>query len=242
MTRHPRADDPVPLPRPPRDPDEITAKDRSCRDLEAIYGLDTLDLRITSARIVGHGSRASADIYLNDGSSITFEALGNACRPSSLLSELATSVGATPALKQHDCLRAVSLLRLVAQHEVTFSEDEIARDWGTSYLQSAQILDVDMSNQAERWGAFVALNRRDPAALGCQVLRHTDGTRYVRCGWFRDAIRSQEGNLSSHALAMRMERVGWQRPGTKGRVKATCPNRNDYLQWTFYLVPLGWED
>ncbi len=44
--------------------------DEARRELEVLYGLDKLGLRISSARIVGTGSRASADIYLEGGGAI----------------------------------------------------------------------------------------------------------------------------------------------------------------------------
>lgn len=217
---------------------DALAIDHARVELETIYGLNEVGVGIVGARIVGRGSRASADIYLDNGVEVTFESLRDASRPSTLLPELAASVGATPALKQPQCLKAVTLLRRIAEHHVSFSEDEIARDWGTSYLQSAEVLDLDMSDQAQRWGAFEALNRRE----GAIVLRHHDGTRYVRCGWYRENVRAHDGTVSALDLAHRMERVGWLRRGTHGRIKATCPTRPDTLLWTFYEVPAGWED
>jgi hypothetical protein len=214
------------------------AVDQARVELEALWGLDTVGLTIVSARIVGRGSRSSADVYFDDASEITFEQLRDAARPSTLLPELAASVGALPGLKQHQALKGVTLLRRIAEHHVSFSEDEIARDWGTSYLQAAEVLDIDISDQAQRWGAFEALNRRE----GQLVLRHHDGTRYVRCGWYRENVRVHDGTVSALDLAHRMERVGWLRRGTHGRIKATCPNRPETLVWTFYEVPAGWED
>ncbi len=234
--------------------DEL-AIDQARRELEAIYGLDELGVTITGARIVRRGTRASAasaDIYLNTGDEINLESLRDAARPGTLLPELAASVGATPALKQPQCLKAVTLLRRIAEHHVTFSEDEIARDWGTSYLQSVQTLDVDIDDQAERWGAFSTLHQRDPrfhqsteggsVAAATIVLRHTDGVRYVRAGWFRDVVRLQDAAISPQELAHRMERIGWHRRGQTGRIKATAPGRTDSLAWSFYLVAHGWED
>jgi hypothetical protein len=208
-------------------------------ELEQLWGIDKVGLKIVGARIVGRGSRASADVYFDDGSEITFESVREAARPSTLLPELAACVGALPGLKQQQALKAVTLLRRIAEHQITFSEDEIARDWGTSYLQTAEALDLDMSDQAQRWAAFEALNRRTEGQL---VLRHhDDGTRYVRCGWYRDHIRMHDGAVSALDVAHRMERVGWLRRGTHGRIKATCPNRPESLVWTFYEVPDGWE-
>jgi hypothetical protein len=74
------------------------------------------------------------------------------------------------------------------------------------------------------------------------VLRHHDGTRYVRCGWYRENVRAHDGTVSALDLAHRMERVGWLRRGTHGRIKATCPTRSQTLVWTFYEIPDGWEN
>ena len=42
-------------------------------------------------------------------------------------------------------------------------------------------------------------------------------------------------------LARDMERVGWQRSGESGRIKASAPGRSRALGWSFYLVRAGWE-
>jgi hypothetical protein len=217
---------------------DALAIDDARRELEILWGLEKVGIQIIAARIVGRGSRASADVYLDDGSEITFESLKDAARPSTLLPELAACVGALPGLKQQQALKGVTLLRRIASHQVAFSEDEIARDWGTSYLQSAEVLDLDMADQVQRWAAFEQLSRREQQL----VLRHHDGTRYVRCGWYRDLIRHHDGTASATEIAHRMERVGWLRRGAHGRIKATCPNRPESLVWTFYEVPAGWED
>jgi hypothetical protein len=214
------------------------AVDQARLELEALWGLDKVGLTIAGARIVGRGSRSSADVYFDDGSEITFESLRDAARPSTLLPELAASVGALPGLKQQQALKGVTLLRRIAAHQVTFSEDEIARDWGVSYLQAAETLDVDINDQGERWGAFSRLHRTE----GRGVLRHRDGSRYVRAGWFCEAVRGHDAAISPHELAHRMERIGWGRRGKTGRIKATAPGRSDTLAWSFYMVPAGWDD
>src|SRR5688572_22695021 len=50
------------------------------RELETLYGLPAVHLRITGARIVGRGSKASVDIYLSDDSTIMFESIRDASR------------------------------------------------------------------------------------------------------------------------------------------------------------------
>ena len=75
-------------------------------------------------------------------------------------------------------------------------------------------------------------------AAGSTVLVDREGTRYVRTGWFRSYVRREVGGLySPAALAAQMERVGWRRPGSQGRVEATSPSDGRSLVWTFYTVP-----
>lgn len=228
-------------------PDPMTAAE----EIAAILDLADVELAITGARIVGRGGGASADVFLSDGAVLTFERLRDVGKPNVLAIEVAACTGATPKLNGAQALRVVSLLRALAEHEAAFDGDEIARDWGTSFLQAASVLDVDLFDQTERWAAFSSLAAIDPTALraagevasvagASRILRHTDGTRYVRTGWFRAHVRAEEA-ISSTELANRMQRVGWERRGATGRVKATRPDFPAELVWTFYSVPTGWE-
>jgi hypothetical protein len=225
---------------------------RAAEQLTALLDLSSVGLAIRGARIVGRGSRASADLHLSDQTTITFESLRDVANPSLLTLEVAACTGATPQLKKPQAIRAIALLRALAEHYETFTADQVARDWGTSYLQTAAELPVDLSDQAARWEAFCHLERTRPVetaraenvsiAQGSAVLRHVDGTRLVRCGWFRDAIRAQDAMVSPPELAHRMLRVGWRRRGADGRIKASRPGHDGRLIWTFYEIPAGWED
>jgi hypothetical protein len=219
--------------------------------LSDLLGLGNGTATVKGARIVGKGGSASADLYLTDGTAIEFEHLRDVGRPGVLAVEIAAATGATPKLTGPLALRAVSLLRAIAEHEVAYSADELAREWGTTFLQEAQTLDVDMADQQERWGAFCALDQLDPVgtrnsgeagsiARACRVLRSHQGHRYVRTGWFRAHVRSED-SIGSAELANRMQRVGWVRPGSTGRIKATNPSMAGGLVWTFYRVPADWE-
>lgn len=229
-------------------PDPIGAAEQ----LGALLDLASVGLTIRGARVVGRGSRASADIYLSDGTEITFETLRDIANPTRLALEIAACTGATPSLKAPQAIRAVSLLRALAEHHVTFTADEIAADWATSYLQTADVLDIDMADQSARWAAFTHMKAIDPVARAREngtaiaaatiVLRHSDGSRLVRCGWYRDAIRAQDSAISPQDLAHRMERVGWQRRGSTGRIKACQPLGAGRLSWTFYTVPKDWAE
>lgn len=231
----------------PKPADPITA----AQELGALLKLDTVGLTIRGARIVGRGSRASADLYLSDGTEITFEALRDVANPSRLAVEIAACTGATPALKQPMALRALTLLRALAEHHAATTIDELSIDLGTTYLQTVAALPVDLNDQADRWRAFAELERLDPVqrsradavsiAQASIVLEHTDGTRLVRTGWFRAYAKQEDPAASPEEIAHRMQRVGWQRRGGSGRIKATRPGHAGSLVWTFYTVPPAWE-
>ena len=142
-------------------------------------------------------------------------------------------------------------MRALAERQQAVSENEIAVDWGASYLQAADVLDVDLNDQGERWAAFERLQNHDPwsraredgtsiAACGL-VLRHIDGIRLVRCGWFAQYVRTLDAGTSQTALGARMARAGWTRRGGSGRIKATAPGREDTRGWNFWTVPADWE-
>jgi hypothetical protein len=220
--------------------------------LATLLDLPSVDLSITGGKITGSGSRASADIFLSNGDTIQFETLRDVATATKLCIEVTATTGAMPRLKAADAQLAVKLLRTLAEHEQTLSVDEISIDLGVSYLQSATVIDVDMSDQRQRWGAFSHLATIDPSrqqqtdgtpyAAATIVLRHTTGARYVRCGWFYTYARTLDLAVSQAELAHRMQRAGWQRRGSRGAIKATAPDRNAELSWTFYTVPAEWQE
>lgn len=121
-------------------------------------------------------------------------------------------------------------------------------------MQAATVLDVDMDNQLERWGAFNRLKAaqldvesaeapgRESSLAGASiVLRSSSGVRYVRAGWFQRYVVRQDSTISRQAVTVRMLRVGWQIRGKSGRVKASCPSRPEALGWAFLMAPEGWE-
>lgn len=232
----------------PGAPDPMTAAEQ----LASLLDLGSVGLAIRRARIVGRGSRASADLYLSDGSEITFESLRDVANPTRLALEIAACTGAMPKLKAPQAIRAVALLRALAEHEATLTMDQLSVEWGTAYLQSATTMAVDLNDQASRWEAFCALERMDPiaqaraatttVAQASVVLRDAEGVRYVRCGWFRAHVRHDDPGASPQEIAHRMRRVGWQQRGGQGRIKATRPGHTGQLLWTFYTVPPSWED
>lgn len=229
-------------------PDPVAA----AKELAALLDLPSVGLTIRGGRIVGHGSEATADIYLSDGSAITFRSLRQIGTAALLALEVVSCTGANPNLKAPQARRAVALLRALAEHQAAASTDELSVEWGTGYLQAAPVLAIDVNDQAQRWRAFSELDRIDPFARSRQdgmsiaaaslVLRHEDGTRLVRCGWFRAHARQDDPTASPQEIANRMQRVGWQRRNKSGRIKATRPGNVGSLVWTFYSVPANWED
>jgi hypothetical protein len=230
------------------DPESAAEQLTALLDLESGYP----GLHVAGGRVVGSGGRASADIYLTDGSAITFESLREMATPKLLALEVAAVTGASPKLNQAQAIRAVALLRGLATHQLAATTDELSREWGLTFLQSAEVIDADMEDQQTRWVAFSELQRRDPVAVAraegtsvaraSVVLRHVDGTRFVRAGWFRAHVRSEDVTVSPQEIAQRMRRVGWERRGGEGLIKATRPDYPGSLAWRFYTVPGGWEE
>lgn len=220
-------------------PDTAGAPTTQADELAGILNLGEVGLSITGARIVGRGAAASADLYLSDGTTITFETLKDFTTPVRLALQVTACTGAKcPVLKVPEALGALVLLRQIAEHVQSTTNDDIAIDWGLSYLEGVEVISLDMTDRRERWGAFKLLEQRWAGT----VLEHTDGTRYVRSGWFFDHVRLLDHAAGSRAvIAVRMERVGWVRRGKTGRIKATSLSFPGQLVWSFFEVPAGWE-
>lgn len=80
-------------------------------ELAGLLGLPSVGLAVTGARIVGRGSRASADLSLSDDTTITFDSLRDFANPRVLAVEVTACTGATPALKPARAQQALALLR-----------------------------------------------------------------------------------------------------------------------------------
>lgn len=221
----------------------------AAEELTAILDLESAGVKVRSARIVGRGTNATADLYLSDGTAVFFERIRDFATPARLMAEIAICTGATPRIKLPQAMRALALLRSIATHNKSVDVDDISIDWGISFLQSAAVRDVDMNDQLQRWQAFCELEKLDAqmgtapvGAAGMVVLRHVESdTRYVRTGWFKAFVRQEDGSVSPQQIRQRMERVGWQKRGSTGRIKASCPGRPQELAWSFYVVPKDWE-
>jgi len=219
--------------------------------LEAMFLLPAKGLSITGVHVYGAGSRAAARIELSNGEEMVFDSLRDLAKPGLLRAELAACAQVTGKINGDQALAAVSLVSAIGEHHATRSDDEIAAYWGLAYLGSAQTIDVDVTDQAQRWGAFELLDRTDPwmkrtaeggslAAAGV-VLRDPAGVRYVRCGWFLSHARGEDGTIGPQVLAQRRGRVGWTRRGSRGNVKATSPRTGASKVLAFWTVPAGWE-
>jgi 5S rRNA maturation endonuclease (ribonuclease M5) len=226
----------------------------TARALASLLALDTLDppLAVTAASIIGDGADAAAYVTLSDGSELHFRSLREMTQPGKLMAEIVATTAAMPKLNQQAAMAAVSLLKRYARHVRSMSEMDEAIEWGVSFLQAADVLDVDVHDQADRWAAFSKLSEIDPRrthresnisiAAASLVLRCVDGTRLVRTDWMRAYVRSIEPRVSPVLLAKLMQRVGWVRRGNEGRWKATRPGLPGQLNWAFWIVPPGWED
>lgn len=227
--------------------------DTPLQQLESLLGIQSVGRRLVRVRMFGRGAEGSADLRLDDGSTLTFPSLAIFASAAKVNLHVALSIGAEPKLKGPDAQKAAVLLYQAAEREEGLTEDDLARGWGIEYLQAADVIDVDLRDQAQRWAAFSRLAAIEPwakarengssvAAAGV-VLRHTDDTRLVRCGWYYSFVRTQDVGLSASKVAARMERVGWRRNGSRGAVKATAPGGlAPPLIWTFYSVPADWQE
>jgi hypothetical protein len=226
--------------------------------LTALLKLNTVGCRVVGARIVGTGSTASADIYVCDGNGerteITFKARRDVANAQRLNVEM-SCFGVIAALKAADAIQANVLLGRIATIEETASEDDAATDWGLAFLRDADTIDVDLSDQRQRWAAFSRLRDSDPFAAArndgvplagaCVALRAETGDRWVRSSWFYEHVRRLEAGVMSRVeVNQRMQRVGWARRRGEGRVKATHPTdpHQTPILLAFYVVPADWED
>lgn len=215
--------------------------------LAGLLGLVDVGVTVLGADIFGSGSRAAVEIRLSNGETMTFDTLREMTQPGILAAELVACTGATPKLAKPHALKVTALVRMIARTHRTMSDNDAAIEWGVGYLQGAEVLDFDLNDQGERWGAFSALAEMDPISHPAGVppprwvLRHKDGTRLVRSSWFVTHVKQQD-SVSTQDIPTRMCRVGWERRGGEGRVKATRPKLKGQLNWAFFFVPAGWED
>jgi hypothetical protein len=216
-------------------------------ELTALLALDAIGKRIDTVKVFGRGSRAAARILLDNGERIVLDPLGAFSAGIKMTVELALQVGASPALKVPEVTRIMVLLYHLADHVQELEDEDRAWDHGVSYLRAAPVEGVRMGDQASRWEAFSLLASQTPqppsaAARGLVLVDVDTGDRYVRAQWFGLHVREVAGVGDADKALRLMPALGWVKPGSEGRVKATRPGFRDTLQWAFFVVPTGWED
>jgi hypothetical protein len=219
--------------------------------LTGLLGLDTISKRIDTIRIYGRGSDAAAYIGLDDETRIVLDPIGRFTTAAKLTAELALQAGASPPLKAGDVTRALVLLHDLGDHTSAVDINDRALDMATGYLHATPIHAVRMDDTGERWQAFCELGRCDPTAepgsamdLARRSLVLEDpvtGVRYVRAEWFGGYVKRLTGAGEERAVLRTMTHLGWVKPGTEGRIKATQPGFGATRQWAFFEVPKGWE-
>lgn len=234
-----------------------TSPEELCSELTDRLGLGGVGLAVTGATVFGKGPRASVDLRLSDGQTITFERYGDVTKPATLMAYLATTVGVSVKLKGEDAIATAVLIQRLADHQAEAGADAAAREWGCELLRIAPTMDVDLSDQAGRWDAFKALAQLNPgkdagedrsswayAAATLVLVDRESRERLVRAGWLLAFVRREVGITYAPAeLAVQMLRVGWRRRGSEGWIKATSPDGDHRpLRWRFYVVADGWED
>jgi hypothetical protein len=224
--------------------------------LTELLALKQIGLEVISATVFGSGNAASVDLHLSHGAKVTFERFADIAKPAALSAHLVTNLGLVRTFKTMEAMLVGALIHRLAEHRSDQGADETAREWATEFLRFAPTQEVNLDDQAERWRAFSSIAPLDPlrdatdersaCALACASVVLVDpgsGVRLVRCGWFLSYVRRHVGGLyTPTTLGTQMARVGWERRGTEGWIKATCPTDERFLRWRFYIVPKGWED
>ena len=221
------------------------------RTLSELLGITEVGLLVVGVTIFGAGPKASVDIELSNGTTMYVERFADVTMATKLSTIVVTYTGTPVKITGGQATQAAALMRRLAELHDVMTGDDIAWDWGTTCLQSAEAVAVDLRDQASRWDAFAQLDGHDPVTSsrerGCSIARGSyllvdaSGARLVRCGWFGAHVRSLDPAVGDNAaIAHRMERVGWQRRGQRGSTKATQPGGRGVLIWNFYVVVAGW--
>jgi 5S rRNA maturation endonuclease (ribonuclease M5) len=210
----------------------------SAEQLEELTVLLGAEQSVVAVEMYGRGSQALVIIRLaDDGGEIRLDPIGHYATTNKLGAELALQIGAAPDLTAVKVTRILVLIRQLASLHRGMENEDRAADLGLIYLRAAPVEAVRMGDQADRWRAFSLLDRLpNPAAASIVasaslVLEDPDsGLRYVRASWFDAHVRQVVGPGESRIIARSLLALGWQRPPGRGRIKATCPSRNDDLK------------
>jgi hypothetical protein len=183
------------------------ASEDPAAELTSLLALDTVGLSVVFAELFGRGSNATAHIHVSAGGRVVLDPLGKFASPSKLSVELALQVGAAPTLKGPQVVRVMALLHTLSDHHDTLDADNRATDWGISYLQAAQVITVQLSDQAGRWAAFELLSKTDPCRPREQTARRS-----------RQAASSSKTRTTARATSVRSGS-----PRTSGSKAAPAP-------------------
>jgi hypothetical protein len=236
-------------------PDPVTPDERSAllRDqLTAALKLDGSGIEVVGAEKHGQGIGALCAIHLSNGETIEVDHFHDLLQMRRLTAAVIESTGTPVSFKQADCPKVAALVVKLADWHETATANDLARDWGLGFLAAAEVIEVELDDQAGRWAAFCLLDRLDPlgaarreakSIAACStVLRDAAAIRYVHSGWFLAYVRREAQPIGAGELLNRMSRIGWERRGGRGRIKATNPSRPEAIWLPLYLVAEGWED
>lgn len=219
--------------------------------LTAALRLDSLT--VTGAEMHGRGPSALVAIHLSDGTTIDAERFSDLLNTSRLGALVIAATGTPVLFKAMECATVAALTKRLAKRVAVVTANDLAREWGAAFLHAASVIDLNMADQRERWGAFARLDDTDPIAEARQssrsiaavsvVLRdNRTGARYVHSNWFLAHVRRDVGPINAGELVNRMSYAGWQRRGARGRIKATNGADGQSIPLPLYIVPKGWED
>jgi hypothetical protein len=217
---------------------EVGARER----LAELFDLGSIGRQITRVRVHGRGGKACVRIDLDNGERIELDPLGSYSAPAKMNFEIAAQAGSRPTLKAPAVQEVVTLIFWIGEHYEAIATADRAWELGAEYLRAATTCDVDMSDQASRWAAFEYLDRPEAKGKRNVVLLDTTGKRYVRTQWITEYLRGRSDPGEASRMKDDLERQGWKKTGTEGKIKATHPTLpRPPLIWAFLIVPEGWE-
>lgn len=206
---------------------------------------------VTGVELYGVGPQARVEVHLTDGSALACDRFGELMQAAKLNALVTTTIGYGTSIKGPQAVQACALIRKLAEVHRAQGEHETTLDWASDFLAHATERKVKLGDQVDRFRAFAMVDAQDPVrnamrtgasvASDSIVLRDEAGRRYVHCGWILQHVRRSWQPIAAAELAMRLEKVGWTRPGQRGRMKATAVGRKVTIVLPLWQVPSGWE-
>jgi hypothetical protein len=221
--------------------DDVLADVETKADLEDLVGLTDIGRTIRRVQVHGKGGKAYVRLDLDNGDYIELDPLGSFSTPQKMNYELSAQ-GCKPALKSGGPQTVARLIHTLGEHYEASQHKDRAWELGAQYLREAVTVDVDMSEQGPRWQAFAYLDTKLAKAARNAVLVDSEtGNRYVRTQWLVEYLRRNSDIGDALKLKAQLERAGWKRTGSEGRIKAIEPGFPTHsLQWAFLIVPPQW--